>query len=202
MLILTMLVSGAAAQDDEIENMVKNPDFDDNLTGWTIGSIADGAAGQLVLDKHGVSGERGDNCLFARIDGVGNDAWEPEIHSPQFDVELGETYTVSLWAKTEEDGVRPIGVKFEQLETWVGPSKTFTLTDEWTEYHFTTAMTMASPPAVVIHIQFNNLKDDVWFDHFKVYMGEYVPEELEGQQRISVTPMGSLAATWGRIRSR
>jgi hypothetical protein len=60
---------------------------------------------------------------------------------------------------------------------------------------------MGSPPNVVIHIQFNNIKDDVWFDHFRVYQGEYVPEEL-GQPKISVTPMGRLATAWGQIKSR
>jgi len=202
-LALTMLVSSAAAKDDEIENMLKNPDFDDNIEGWTLGSLADGAAGQLSLDKHGSSGLSRDNCLFARIDALGNDAWEPEIHSPSFDVELGETYTVSFWARTEEETITSVLVKFEQLDTWVGPSHTFNnlVTEEWQEFHFTTAMTMGSPPQVVLHITFVGTTDDIWFDHFRVYVGEYVEEDL-GQPKISVMPMGRLATVWGQIKSR
>jgi hypothetical protein len=196
---LTMLVSGAAA-DEEIENLVSNPDFELGTEGWTIGSIADGAGGELSIDKKedAIVG----NTLWAQIHGVGNDAWEPEIHSPAFDVEGGNVYTVSLWAKTEPEATRTIGVKFEQLDTWVGPSTTFTLTDEWQEFHFSPTMDFTSPPQSVIHIQFNFMKEDVWFSHFRVYEGEYVEEDIEGQQKISVTPAGRLAIAWGQIKSR
>lgn len=94
---------------------------------------------------------------------------------------------------------RTIGVKFEQLDTWVGPIQNFTLTDEWTEYHFSPTMTMSSPPAVVIHIQFNNMKGDIWLDHFRVYQGEYVEDELsEGEQ--AVKAVDKLATVWGQIK--
>jgi len=199
LLVLAMLVSGAAAQDDEIENMLNNPDFEMGVEGWTIGSLADGAAGQLTIDKKedAIVG----SVLWAQIDGVGNDAWEPEIHSPNFAVELGKTYTCSFWAKSEPGIKRPLTVKFEQLETWTGPSQTFIITDEWAEYHLSPVMTMGSPPNVVLHIAFNFLKDDVWFSHFRVYEGQYVEEDL-GQPKISVTPMGRLATAWGQIKSR
>ena len=197
-----VLASGATAIDDEIENMLTNPDFESGTAGWTMGSMADGAAGGISIDNKEDSPAGFGQVFFAQIDGVGNDAWEPEIHSPSFDVELGEIYTVSLWAKTEPEVSRTIGVKFEQLETWTGPSKTFTITDEWAEYYFSPVMTMDSPPQVVIHIQFNNVKDDVWFAHFRVYEGEYVEEDLEGLQRIAVTPMERMATAWGKIKSR
>jgi hypothetical protein len=198
LMVLAVLISGVAAE-EEIENMLSNPDFELGVEGWTIGSIADGAAGQLTIDKkeEAIVG----NVLWAQIDGVGNDGWEPEIHSPKFDVEAGKTYTVSFWAKTEPEGIRSLGVKFEQLDTWVGPMQTFTLTDEWVEYHFSPTMDFSSPPQTVIHIQFNFLKDDVWFSHFRVYEGEYVEEDL-GQPKISVAPMGRLATAWGQIKSR
>jgi hypothetical protein len=199
--ILTVFVSGAAAQDDEVEIILSNPDFELGLEGWTIGSMADGAAGALSIDKKEESPAGFGQVLFAQIDGVGNDAWEPEIHSPAFDVEQGVVYTCSFWAMAEPDSVRSIGVKFEQLDTWTGPSQTFSINDEWTEYHFSPEMTMGSPPQVVIHIQFNGVKDDVWFAHFRVYEGEYVEEDL-GQPRISVTPAGRMATAWGKIKIR
>jgi hypothetical protein len=59
-------------------------------------------------------------------------------------------------------------------------------------------MEMGSPPQVVIHIQFNNMKDDVWFDHFRVYLGEYVAEDISPDQ--AVEPVGKLVATWGVIK--
>jgi len=200
-LLLIILLSNGVATAGDIENMVANPDFDQGTTGWNLGCLADGAAGALSVEKvkPAVGGAMGD-CLYAKIDGVGNDAWEPEIHSPSFEVKNGKVYTVSFWAKTEKGSARTIGVKFEQLDTWVGPSQKFDLTDEWTEYHFSPTMTMGSPPAVVIHIQFDFMKDDVWFDHFRVYQGEYVAEDISPKQAIE--PIGKQGATWGSIKSK
>ena len=192
-LVLAMSVSGAAAE-DEIENMLTNPDFENGTTGWSV----------LTIDKHedpiGGLGQ----VAFAEIINVGPEAWNPEVHSPPFDLEQGKKYTMTFWAKAEEGSARTLGIKFEQLETWVGPSKTITLTDEWAEYSLTADWTNASsPPGVVIHIQFNLQLDDVWFSHFRVYEGEYVEEDIEGpQKKISVTPRGRLATAWGEIKSR
>ena len=201
-LAILLLSGNMATAGDDIENMVTNPDFEEGTTGWTIGSLADGAAGVLSTEKvkPAVGGAMKDS-LYAKIDGVGNDAWEPEIHSPKFDVKQGKTYTVSFWAKTEAGKIRPLGVKFEQMDTWTGPSTTIDeITDQWTEYHFSPEMTMSSPPQVVIHLQFNGWKEDVWFDHFRVYEGEYIAEEISPDQAIE--PIGKLGATWGDIKNR
>jgi len=198
-LALAMLISHAEAQ-DEIENLVQNPDFMASTAGWSIGAGGnDGAGGALSIDnKEEAIGEG--NCLLAQIDALGAGGG-PEIHSPAFDVELGETYTVSFWAKTEEGVAMPIQVKFEQLDTRTGPSQNFSITDEMTEYHFSPNMTVDSPPQVVIHTRVNAI-GNIWFSHFRVYEGKYVEEDLEGRPRIAVTPMDRLATTWGEIKSR
>jgi hypothetical protein len=193
---LIFLASWAVAQDDEIENMLSNPDFEEGLTGWSISA----QWGTLSIDKKEES-PSGHPVMMATINDVGANAWEPEIHSPTFAVENGEQYTVDFWAKTEPGSVRPIGVKFEQLDTWTGPAQTFTLTEEWQQIVFSPVMTMDSPPAVVIHIQFNNIKDDVWFSHFRVYEGEFMEEEL-GLPKIAVNPQDRLSITWGHIKGK
>jgi hypothetical protein len=200
-LFLIILLSNGVAMAKDIENLVTNPDFDLGTNGWTLGCLADGAAGELKTEKvkPAVGGAQGD-CLYAKIDGVGNDAHEPEIHSPQFDVTAGKVYTVSFWAKTEKGSVRPLFVKYEQLDTWTGPGTTVNLTDEWTEYHYSPNMTMSSPPKVVIHLHFAFMKEDVWFDHFRVYEGEYVAEDISPKQAIE--PVGKLGITWGYIKSK
>lgn len=88
-LALIMLVSSGAVA-GEIINLLSNPDFENGTAGWTLGSIADGAAGQLSIDKKEKSPVGVGNVLYTQIDGVGNDAWEPEIHSSKFDVQLGK----------------------------------------------------------------------------------------------------------------
>jgi len=193
-LLAGMLVSGATAIDDEIENLLTNPDFESGTSGWTIG-----AEGQLSIDNKEES-PTGHLVLMVTINAVGADDWVPEVHSPSFDVDSGEQYTVDFWAKTEPEVTRTIGVKFEQLDTWVGPATTITLTDEWQLFTYSPTMTMDSPPQVVIHIQFNKQLEDVWFSHFRVYEGEYVEEDIEGQRRIAVTPMDRMATAWGKIR--
>jgi len=115
------------------------------------------------------------------------------------DRELSKQYTVDFYAKTEPKATRTIGVKFEQLETWTGPATTVTLNDEWQQIVFSPIMSMKSPPSVVIHIQFNKLKEDVWFSHFRVYEGKFVEEKL-GTPKIAVNPMGSLSISWGKIK--
>lgn len=190
----TLWVSDLPAK--EIVNMLKNPDFDDRANptaGWSIG-----AGGTLVMDKKEKS-PTGHPVVNAVIDAVGANDWEPEIHSPSFDVELSKQYTVDFYAKTEPKATRTLGVKFEQLETWTGPSTTITLNDQWQQFVFSPIMTMKSPPAVVIHIQFNKLKEDVWFSHFRVYEGKFVEEQL-GTPKIAVNPMGSLSTAWGKIK--
>jgi hypothetical protein len=198
-LALAILVSGAAAKDDEIENLLSNPDFEKGLNGWSIG-----AEGVLSLVEKGDKppGLEDYNGMLATINAVGADAWVPEIHSPAFDVEMGEQYTVDFWAKTEPECVRELGIKFEQLDTWTGPATTINLTDEWQHFVYSPVMTMDSPPQVVIHIQFNFMLEDVWFMHFRVYQGEYVEEDLEGLPPRAVTSRDKLATAWGSIKSK
>ncbi|MGQ9609418.1 MAG: carbohydrate binding domain-containing protein [bacterium] len=182
-------------QAKEIENLVQNPDFEAGTAGWSIS-----APNTLMIDKKEKFPVG--NVVKATIDVVGANDWEPEIHSQPFNVEINKMYTMSFWAKTEPEVTRTIGAKFEQLDTWVGPSTTFTLNDKMTEYSFSPMMTMSSPPGVVVHIQFNRQKEDVWFAHFRVYEGKYVPEDLEGKQKIAVAPKGKLAITWSNIKSK
>lgn len=187
-LALTMVVSGAMAAD----NMVANPDFEVDTEGWSIGSDY----GSLSID--GPSFVGGGNVLFAQIDSVGANSWEPEVHSPAFDLVNGTTYTYAFWAKTEPGATRALSCSFEQNETYVGIGEGITVTDEWVDYHFTGEwVDPSSPPDVVIHIGFEFLLDDVWFSHFRVYEGDYVAEAAS-----SVTPLNRLATAWGQIKSR
>jgi hypothetical protein len=180
-----MLVSGAMAA-----NMVANPDFLVDTEGYSIG--ADYAT--LSVDGAGIVG----NAMLATINSVGENAWEPEIHSPTFDLVNGTTYTYAFWAKTEPGATRDLAPQFEQLDTWVGLGEGITVTDQWVDYHFTGVWEHpSSPPQVVVHIGFEFLLEDVWFSHFRVYEGDYVEEGLA-----PVTPVGRLATSWAAIKSR
>lgn len=184
MFTLTLIVSGAVA----VDNMVANPNFEVDTEGWSIG--ADWAS--LYIDGPGIVG----NAVCAQIDSVGENAWEPEIHSPPFPLDLGTTYTMDFWAKTEPGLTRELVIKFEQLDIWGGPSGPVTITDQWEHHHFTGESDFQSPPDSVIHIQFEFTLEDVWFSGFRVYEGEYVEPELA-----PVNPVDRLATAWGHIKS-
>ena len=195
-IILAVWVSTTTAQ--EIKNLVSNPDFDidiNTVVDWTIGG-----GGTLSIDKKEKFPVG--QVAKAQIDNPGANAWEPEIHSKAFDVKNATMYTCSFWAKADADA-RPVDVKYEQLDTWVGPSQGFKFGMEMAEYSFSPIMTMGSPPQVVIHIQFNNLKGGVWFAHFRVYEGKYVKDKIDlGAKPKAVTPGEKLASSWGEIKSR
>jgi len=198
-LILAMLASGASAQ--KVKNMLLNPDFEIEIGGWSIG----GGQASLAIDKEEKSVGGIGNAVYAQIDAVGAANWEPEIHSPAFDLEQGEIYTYSFWAKCEPEEIRTLSPSFEQLITYVGMGQGITVTDEWQEFHYTGIWNNpTSPPQVVIHIGFNLQLVDVWFCHFRVYNDQYQEEDLEipGEERIAVTPVGNMATAWGKIKNR
>jgi hypothetical protein len=188
MLFSIIMVSGATSA---ITNMVDNPDFVNDTEGWSIGADY----GSLTIDKNekGIVG----NAVYCKVDRLGANPWEPEIHSPSFPLDKGKTYTIDFWAKTEAGKTRNLMVKFEQLDIWGGPSDTVIVTDKWQHHHITAVSDFQSPPNSVIHIQFEGSVDDVWFSHFRVYVGEYVPEVLS-----AVTPISKLTTTWGEIRGK
>lgn len=55
---------------------------------------------------------------------------------------------------------------------------------------------------VGIYVELRDTEGLVWFDHFRLYEGEYVEEELEGILKIAVEPRSKLLSTWAGIKSR
>ncbi len=198
MAVMLIFISTSIAK--EIENLLTNPDFEINTAGWSLGN-----GNPFAIDKKEKS-PTGHNVVKATIDIVGANAWEPEIHSPSFDLENGKKYTFSFWAMTEPEKTRMMGCNFEQLDTWVGIGQNITINDEWQEYHFTGLWTHpSSPPQVVVHMGLNNPPGhllDIWLSHFKVYEGDYVEEEIEGVKPKAVTPADRLATAWGQIKNK
>jgi len=184
-LVLAMPISGIAA----VKNLVGNPDFVKDMEGWSLGADY----GTFDIDKS-EKGIAGGNAALANVTKVGANAWEPEIHSPAFDLAIGKKFTMSLWAKADKVS-RPLILKFEQLDLWGGPTQEISVTKDWAEYHFTPLMDIGSPPQFVIHVEFSGQTGKVWFSHFLVYEGDFVPETLS-----PVTPANRLTTTWGEIK--
>jgi hypothetical protein len=189
-LLLVILALGILTPDVKaIENMLFNPDFEIGLDGWALNTGGD-SAGEAFIDPNGIIG----NCMFCRIDATGPDPWEPEVHSPPFSVEMGKVYSFAFWAKTEPGATRELHIKFEQLDTWVGPDDYIVVTDQWEKYHLTAEMPMGSPPEVVIHIAFQLMEEDVWFDRFRVYEGVEVDIDIK-PETLNVKSKGEFTAS-------
>jgi len=188
MLVLPLMVLAAP------KNIVPNPDFVKDAEGWSFG--ADYGTFKVDPSVKGIVG----NAVLAKVDKVGANAWEPEIHSPGFDLKNGVKYTYAFWAKAEAGKTRVLGARFEQLDTWVGIGEDITINDQWKDYRFTGVWTHpGSPPQVVIHIAMNVPPEplvDVWFSNFRVYEGDYVVETTP------VNPMGRLATAWGSLKNK
>lgn len=175
------------------KNILNNPDFEKDTEGWSFG--ADYGTFKVDPSVKGIVG----NAALAKVEKVGANAWEPEIHSPAFDLVNGKTYTYAFWAKTEPGKKRVLSCRFEQLDTWVGIGEDVTIDDQWKDYHFTGVWTHpSSPPQVVVHIAMNVAPEplaDAWFSHFRVYEGPYVEEQLSPVEPAKVTTF------WGKIKA-
>lgn len=196
--ILT-LTSDSIAKD--IENLLINPDFEQDTNGWSLGN-----GNILSIDKKEKC-PTGTNAVKAAIEAVGANAWEPEIHSPMFSLTQNKKYTYSFWSRAEAGKTKAIYTCFERNNpSWAGAGGlNITLTEEWKEYKSTSTWTAESSPQVVIHIALNYPPThmvDAWFAHFKVYEGDYVEEVIPGLKPKAVTPLGNLTIPWGKIKSR
>lgn len=185
-LFSVMLVSNV---DSAIKNLLNNPNFENGVEGWSFGADY-GSISVDTKEKAPVGG-----VLYTKVDKLGANAWEPEIHSPDFPLDLDKTYTMDFFAKTEPGKTRNLMIKFEQLDKWGGPSGVITINDQWKQYNLTAKSDFQSPPNSVIHIQFEGSVDDVWFHSFRVYEGEFAPTVLS-----PVSPVGRLATAWGEIK--
>ncbi len=59
----------------------------------------------------------------------------------------------------------------------------------------------ANDAQVGIYVELkDNLKGKVWFDNFRLFEGDYVPDPELGKQNFLVDYRGKLGMTWGKIK--
>lgn len=186
------------ADDDEIENLVKGGDFEEGFADkdlWTL-QIEGTAACILTIDKKGsVSGKA---SLFVEVTSIDNAApWVPWIWQT-YTIEAGETYTLSMFLKAEEERNVVLNVRDLNAPKQEHFEKTVLVGTEWQEYW----ATFTSPKDVEAKVGVRGGPAvNYWIDLIKFYEGEYVPTEIDGQ-RIAVSPGGRLATVWGVLKAR
>lgn len=189
------------AQDEEFENLLQNPDFENNTDApWTMWVEGGGVAATKSIDNK--ESHTGDQSLFIDIATTGAGE-RVELHQRNLVVEAGQQMTYAFWAKTEPGGiVEGRMVMNHRADPWTSyGSANIKITDEWQEFH--TPINVTADDAIAgIYIELrDSAKVMVWFDHFRLYEGEYFEEDEEGNIKIAVDPGGKLASTWASIKS-
>ena len=197
-----------ASADEELQNLVSNPDFVDSKAGWNV-FAGNAAATWEVPGKGGVGDER--QCAFIEITAVDGANWyTPNLYTSKvIPLEKNTEYTCSLWARTEEGMDKDITLTIQRgADPWTRfTQESFTIDGEWKEYWMTWTQPETLANAwVMIHTPGSPVRVDkgkLWVDHVRVYEGEFEEDELsQGKTVKAVDPTGKLAVAWGNVKER
>ena len=180
------------------ENILKNGDFDLNLEGWHHWTHADAAA---LFQPEGKKAEPvvGKKVAYVKISKAGGALWHIQLYQQPFTLEKGTTYTYSLWAKSEKPRNVTIRILHQGAPWNEYARKSIGLTQEWKEFFITFKMPaddVSSRAGIIMGGQ----KVDVWFDHIRLYEGEFI-SDIEGAEPQAVDPLNKLTTTWAALRT-
>ena len=180
------------------ENILKNGDFDLNLEGWHHWTHADAAA---LFQIEGKKAEPivGKKVAYVKIRKAGNAVWHVQLYQQPFTLEKGTTYTYSLWAKSEEPRTVKMRILHQGAPWNEYANKQINLSEAWKEFFVTFKMPaddVSSRAGIIMGAQ----KVDVWFDHIRVYEGEFV-SDIEDAEQQSVESKNKLTITWASLRA-
>ncbi len=190
--VICMLISCPAIS-DEVENLLQGGDFEDqtDLGKWSINNWQSSSIVEIDEDTS-VTGEA---SLFFRI--ITTSGWDPRPYQDNFVVKKGKTYTFSVFLKAEEP--YNLLLRVHVSGTWdLFMEKRVNVQTEWAEYWVT-----GSPVQdMTVQISICNTSGimNYWADNAMFYEGEYVPTELDGQDK-QVDALGKLATTWAATKS-
>jgi len=189
------MVTGQESISAQVENLMRNGDFEDGLLDWEL-RLSEGASAEMKEEKR--DSVKGQRCVFIEINVVaGTSAWHLALYQEGHQIEKDVTYTLSFWSKAEE--LRPVLVYVEQAaDPWDEYGrKEVQVGEEWQEYWTTFTASLTGP--VWPRIALGTSDVNIWVDNVRLYEGDY--EEEEDMQRDSaVTPSGKLPITWAGIK--
>ncbi|MFC1713739.1 carbohydrate binding domain-containing protein [Candidatus Poribacteria bacterium] len=191
----------AQAQDEEFENLLQNPDLEEGDAPWSLWVEGQGnaIAGKIIDEKES---HTGDHSLLISITKKGN-GQRVELHQDPIVVKQGQRLTYAFWAKAEKDAiVDGMMIMNHRADPWTSyGSANIKITDEWQEFHAPINVTVDDFIAG-IYIELRDSSEvQVWFDHFRLYEGDYFEEDMEGEQQQAVEPDSKLLSTWGNLKS-
>ena len=181
------------------ENILKNGDFDLNLERWHHWTHADATA---LFQTEGKKAEPivGKKVAYVKISKAGGALWHVQLYQQPFTLEKGTTYTYNLWARSEKPRTVVMRILHQGAPWNEYARQTINLSETWKEFFVTFKMPVddvSSRAGIIMGGQ----KVDVWFDHIRLYEGEFV-SDIEGVEPQAVEPAGKLTTTWATLKNR
>jgi hypothetical protein len=199
LVFLCFVVTFTVNAQDAPENLLQNSDFENVGTApWTM--WVEDATAQAVMSIDKKEQIDGDFSLLIDVKKKGGGK-RVELHQNPLTLKKGLKITYAMWAKVIKDDVRSARlVCNHRADPWTGyTSKNIVITEEWTEFWST--FTMPDTDALAgIYVEMVDVPGQVWFDHFRLYEGDYIKEELGGKPK-AVDHKGKSAYTWGELKS-
>lgn len=191
---------------DDVENLFDNPGFEDGkgrdlqtIPGWQLYKQSE-ATGLLSIDtKEAIEGKQ---CVMIEVTGVpAGGKWNLRFdHIRRFNVEKGETYTMSFWLKGDPGPITLSPSRGEQNEAgeWGNlANKDIIITPDWQEYFLSFVST--ENRLVMWQLLISNPKQVYYVDYARCYVGKYVEGEIKSLEK-AVSLSGKLTTQWGNIK--
>lgn len=205
MFLALFLIGVPLAVHAQVENLVLNPSFEDENdviddewieNGWVTWGDADGLDSVVVFDEDDFI----DGSISARVEPTGTVNWHFMIIYYPVPLDVGELYTVSFWAKAEEERVITVQMKDVDNAGSFGATD-FTITTDWNEYTFSAE---AGWPSIKLEIFVSGSDIPLWFDFVYIYEGEYVEGIFPSERSIpgAVDPADKLPVRWAAIKAQ
>ncbi len=201
LLVLCLISVPFVAQAQEVENLVLNPSFEDELdiiddawieNGWVTWGDGDGLPSVVAMDEDDFA----DGSRSARVEPVGTVDWHFMIIYYPVALDFGEPYTVSFWARAQEERTIAVHMKDVGNAGSFGLT-TFTITPDWSEYHYTAD---AEQGNIKLEIFVSASEVPLWFDFVHIYAGEYVEGIAPSEFTAVVQPDSKLSTSWGALK--
>ena len=181
------------------ENILKNGDFNNKLDQWHHWTHASANAVFLTEGKR-AEPIIGENVAYVNIAKGGDAVGHIQLYQQPFFLEKATIYTYGLWAKSEKPRNATMRIMHQGAPWNVYTSQIISLTKEWKEFFITFTMSENDGNSRAGIIMGTD-KNDVWVDHIRLYVGEYV-QDIEGAEPHPVESNGKLATTWAKLKKQ
>jgi len=198
-LAICLTLQGLTFADEEPLNLIKNPSFEEGISGWSINNNDITAATYVVDKEDSIDGKQSVLAIVDAVGGWGSNFYQGGLPGGA----VGDEYTFSCLAKSEGGSVSFTLTIERAGDPWdkvIRKPVTFG-EDEWTEQYVTFVVALDCQEGWTAYINCSQAKAEFRVDLFRLYEGEYVPyDELPAPK--SVSAAGSLIATWGDLKSK